>query len=368
MEEMERRLLADRVSKQEEVMKALSDVHHLVGTQDVVLQPKKDFTSKRPADFSGSSSEDPENWLVEYEEYMSWVEPTRTEAKRRMFSSYLVAKAKTWYINFNMSKVDNWDTVKEKFLSYFDRISPDQRDLLTTVKMRPNENISDFVNLASTAYRKLKLSPSEKLSRFLDAVTPRYRVEIMKSKPTTMEEAMRSALEAEYSLFDRGMSAKEIECLLEKTIDKKLSVKPTSSVAAVETISRPTRSDEQFDLRDMTHTLQESLRVVCSGIQALDYKFQDFKVASVASSGSTGQMVRDSQRSGKVLICYKCNGENHYARDCALNQQRKRNHDRGQGRDQGRDQGRSRQSSQESNHRAIRWRSQSPYQSGDRKN
>ena len=61
MEEMEKRLLADRVSKQEEVMKALSDVHHLVGTQDVVLQPKKDFMSKRPADVSGSSSEDHEN-------------------------------------------------------------------------------------------------------------------------------------------------------------------------------------------------------------------------------------------------------------------------------------------------------------------
>ena len=91
-------------------------------------------------------------------------------------------------------------------------------------------------------------------------------------------------------------------------------------------------------------------------------------MASVASSGSTGQMVRDSQRSGKVLICYKCNGENHYARDCALNQQRKRNHDHGQGHNHGRDQGRSRQSSQESNHRAIRWRSQSPYQSGERKN
>ena len=35
---------------------------------------------------------------------------TRTEAKRRMFSSYLVAKDKTWYINFNMSKIDDGET------------------------------------------------------------------------------------------------------------------------------------------------------------------------------------------------------------------------------------------------------------------
>ena len=90
---------------------------------------------------------------------MSWVETTRTEGKRRMFSSYLVAKAKTWYINFNMSKIYNWETLK-KFLSYIDRISPDLRDLLTTVKLRLHENISDFVNLALTTYCKLKLSSS----------------------------------------------------------------------------------------------------------------------------------------------------------------------------------------------------------------
>ena len=50
---------------------------------------------------------------------------------------------------------------------------------------------------------------------------------------------MRSALEAEYSLFDKGMSSKENEYLLRKTIDTKLSDKPTSSVAAVETICCP---------------------------------------------------------------------------------------------------------------------------------
>ena len=152
----------------------------------------------------------------------------------------------------------------------------------------------------------------------------------------------------------------EIECLLEKTVDKRLSVKPTTSVDAVKMISHPTRSDKQFDLRDMTCTLQESLKDVRSGIKA--HKIQDFKVASLVPSGLKGQMVRDPQRSGKV-ICYKCNGENHYRRDCALNQRRKRNHDRGQGHGQGR----SRQSSWESNHHAIRWRSPSPYQSGDRK-
>ena len=32
-------------------------------------------------------------------------------------------------------------------------------------------------------------------------------------------------------------------------------------------------------------------------------------MASLAFSGSKGQMVRDPQRSGKVLISYKCNGE-----------------------------------------------------------
>ena len=133
----------------------MNNVHHSMGTQYVVLRPKKDFMSKRPAVFSGSSSEDPENSNTKT--YMSWGE---TEAQCRMFSSYLVQKAKTWYINFNKSKIDNWDTVKEKFLSYFDRIYPDQRDLLTTVKMRLHENISDFVNLALTAYCKLKLSPS----------------------------------------------------------------------------------------------------------------------------------------------------------------------------------------------------------------
>ena len=88
----------------------------------------------------------------------------------------------------------------------------------STVKMQPDDNIFDFVVLDSTVYRKLKLTLSDKLSCFLDAVTPRYRLEILKANPTTLEEAMRAAVDSEYAVNERGMTQAEVELWIDKKL------------------------------------------------------------------------------------------------------------------------------------------------------
>ena len=296
-----------RQKDHEELMGALSDVHHLIGTKDMT-QPRLDIAYNRPADFSGSVTEDSETWLKDYEEYIEWVEPMRPEAKRMVFSSYLVGKAKIWYVSYDMRSVADWETVKDRFLSHFDRLSPTQRDLLTTLKMRPDDNIFDFVVLASTVYRKLKLTPSDKLSRFLDAVTPRYRLEILKANPSTLEEAMRAAVDSEYAVNERGMTQAEVELW----IDKKLADIDRLAVSSVESTPK-----EQSDLRDMIHVFQDSIQDMFDKIQdSVDHRLELLEVDFVESSTHRKP---DLARRMNVIVCYNCGGENHYARDCVLN-------------------------------------------------
>ena len=339
-----------RQKDHEELMGALSDVHHLIGTKDMA-QPRLDIAYNRPADFSGSATEDSETWLKDYEEYIEWVEPMRPEAKRRLFSSYLVGKAKIWYVSYDMRSVADWETVKDRFLSHFDRLSPTQRDMLTTLKMQPDDNIFDFVVLASTVYRKLKLTPSDKLSRFLDAVTPRYRLEILKANPTTLEEAMRAAVDSEYAVNERGMTQAEVELW----IDKKLTDMDRLAVPSVESTPQ-----EQSDLRDRIQVFQDSIQDMFDTIQdSVDQRLELLEVDSVESSTHRKP---DLARRINVIVCYNCGGENHYARDCVLNMGNSKWRHRDRDRDR-----RSRSFAMGSNS-CNRRRNLSPCEFGNRKN
>lgn len=152
----------------------------------------------KPRTYNGSLGSDPSVWLFQYQQYVdvlavpqsSWV---------RLAATYLDGKAATWWRGLVKQNHDNvneitWDQFKQNLVAVFKPVSSSKiaRDKLAVLKQDRS------VNLYNSQFTELVLeidniAESEKLDRYIRGLKRDVKIEVEKSEPNTLVDAMRIA-------------------------------------------------------------------------------------------------------------------------------------------------------------------------------
>ena len=307
----------------------------------------------KPHMFYGKKDEDAEDWLALYECYFAF-NRNRAADVRHAFGMYLGGSARDWYNDHSISRMDNWDNIKEEFCNFFTKLTPTQKRELAFVKMKQGEDIKEFNAKISKAFRKLELGDEAKKSRYLEAITPIYRIEVEKGiiameDVPTYSDLIKISREAgeKLEIYDRatGVSADQIEGMIGKmTKSLKEEIKRSEGEKDKITVSQISEKvSRHFDdkFKKYSREADERFKRYSKGAPGIKPKIEgqgggdrgfrpsgrfqgrDHSDLVCFRCGELGHIMlncplKDTKRS---ITCYFCGEKGHYSRECPILQE-----------------------------------------------
>ena len=96
--------------------------------------------------FHGLSSEDPDEFLFEFDILCRSYDYVTNAQKLKLFPTTLKGNALRWFMSFWIQVITTWEQMKQKFLlKYQDYCrTRENKDELFNMAQKPNENLEDY--------------------------------------------------------------------------------------------------------------------------------------------------------------------------------------------------------------------------------
>jgi hypothetical protein len=149
MDEFNKRLHQDQVDPEEEVQdeNSFSTLGFPIGDFPLGTAPMKNIPLSALPNFHGLSSEDPDEFLFEFDILCRSYDYTSNAQKLKLFPATLKGNALRWFMSLGEHVITSWDQMKQKFLNKYQDYcrTREKKEELFKMMQKEDENLEDFV-------------------------------------------------------------------------------------------------------------------------------------------------------------------------------------------------------------------------------
>jgi hypothetical protein len=149
MDEFNKRLHQDQVDPEDEVQdeNSFSTLGFPIGDFPLGTAPMKNIPLSALPNFHGLSSEDPDEFLFEFDILCRSYDYTTNAQKIKLFPSTLKGNALRWFMRLGEHVITSWDQMKQRFLNKYQDYyrTREKKEELFKMVQKEDENLEDFV-------------------------------------------------------------------------------------------------------------------------------------------------------------------------------------------------------------------------------
>jgi hypothetical protein len=149
MDEFNKRVHQDQVDPDDEVQdeNSFSTLGFPIGDFPLGTAPMKNIPLSALPNFHGLSSEDPDEFLFEFDILCRSYDYTTNAQKLKLFPSTLKGNALRWFMSLGEHVITSWDQMKHKFLNKYQDYcrTREKKEELFKMVQKEDENLEDFV-------------------------------------------------------------------------------------------------------------------------------------------------------------------------------------------------------------------------------
>jgi hypothetical protein len=149
MDEFNKRLHQDQVDPEDEVQdeNSFSTLGFPIGDFPLGTAPMKNIPLSALPNFHGLSSEDPDEFLFEFDILCRSYDYTTNAQKLKLFPSTLKGNALRWFMSLGEHVITSWDQMKQRFLNKYQDYcrTREKKEELFKMVQKEDENLEDFV-------------------------------------------------------------------------------------------------------------------------------------------------------------------------------------------------------------------------------
>jgi hypothetical protein len=149
MDEFNKRVRQDQVDPEDEVQdeNSFSTLGFPIGDFPLGTAPMKNIPLSALPNFHGLSSEDPDEFLFEFDILCRSYDYTTNAQKLKLFPSTLKGNALRWFMSLGEHVITSWDQMKQRFLNKYQDYcrTREKKEELFKMVQKEDENLEDFV-------------------------------------------------------------------------------------------------------------------------------------------------------------------------------------------------------------------------------
>jgi hypothetical protein len=149
MDEFNKRVHQDQVDPEDEVQdeNSFSTLGFPIGDFPLGTAPMKNIPLSALPNFHGLSSEDPDEFLFEFDILCRSYDYTSNAQKLKLFPSTLKGNALRWFMSLGEHVITSWDQMKQRFLNKYQDYcrTREKKEELFKMMQKEDENLEDFV-------------------------------------------------------------------------------------------------------------------------------------------------------------------------------------------------------------------------------
>jgi hypothetical protein len=151
MDEFNKRVCQDQVDPEDEVQdeNSFSTLLFPIGDFPLGTAPMKNIPISALPNFHGLSSEDPDEFLFEFDILCRSYDYTTNAQKLKLFPSTLKGNALRWFMSLGEHVITSWDQMKQRFLNKYQDYcrTREKKEELFKMMQKEDENLEDFVEM-----------------------------------------------------------------------------------------------------------------------------------------------------------------------------------------------------------------------------
>jgi hypothetical protein len=149
MDEFNKRVHQDQVDPEDEGQdeNSFSTLGFPIGDFPLGTAPMKNIPLSALPNFHGLSSEDPDEFLFEFDILCRSYDYTTNAQKLKLFPSTLKGNALRWFMSLGEHVITSWDQMKQRFLNKYQDYcrTREKKEELFKMVQKEDENLEDFV-------------------------------------------------------------------------------------------------------------------------------------------------------------------------------------------------------------------------------